>query len=238
MVKLEKEIIELQLLAEQTGNQTYTAHYKAKQKSLADLLGIKAQGALVRSRFQSVELMDAPSKFFFNLEKKNGQRRFIHSLLSEDGVLLSDLAKIRQRAVSFYTQLYKSENSDNQADDQAFLGDLPQVAREANAVLRRALTPEELQRALQSMECGKAPGLDGLPVDFYKSFWPEVGEDVLTVLSDSLAKSRLPLSCRRAVLTLLPKRGDLNDIRSWRPVSILCTEYKLLSKALANRLRM
>ncbi|XP_062384867.1 NACHT, LRR and PYD domains-containing protein 3-like [Sardina pilchardus] len=83
-------------------------------------------------------------------------------------------------------RLYKSESSDNQEDDQAFLEDLPQVAEEANAVLGKALTSEELQRALQSMECGKAPGLDGLSVDFYKSFWPEVGDDVLAVLRDSL----------------------------------------------------
>lgn len=63
MKKLEEEIIELQNLAEQTGNQTYTENFKAKMKLLTDLLGNKAQGALVRSRFQSVELMDAPSKW-------------------------------------------------------------------------------------------------------------------------------------------------------------------------------
>lgn len=35
---------------------------------LADLLGVRAQGALVRSRFQTVAQMDAPSKLFNNLE--------------------------------------------------------------------------------------------------------------------------------------------------------------------------
>ncbi|KAI3374948.1 hypothetical protein L3Q82_021473 [Scortum barcoo] len=45
------------------------------------------------------------------------------------------------------------------------------------------------------------------------------------------------MSCRRAVLTLLPKKGNLQDIKNWRPVSLLCVDYKLLSKALANRLR-
>jgi len=37
-------------------------------------------------------------------------------------------------------------------------------------------------------------------------------------------------------LTLLPKKGDLEDIKCWRPVSLLCSDYKLLSKVLANRL--
>ena len=236
METLEKEIIELQNLAESTGQQAHTENFRVKKNELAKLLGITAQGALVRSRFQSAELMDAPSKFFFNLEKKNGQKRFIHALRSEDGTLLSDHADIRRRAVGFYEELYKSEIFQNQAEDSVFLDKLPQVSTEANVDLGRALTLEELDIALQGMQCAKVPGVDGIPIDFYKSFWPEMGEDILAVLSDSLAKGRLPLSCRRAVLSLLPKKGDLNDIKSWRPVSLLCSEYKLLSKTLANRL--
>ncbi|KAJ3588088.1 hypothetical protein NHX12_011683 [Muraenolepis orangiensis] len=33
-----------------------------------------------------------------------------------------------------------------------------------------------------------------------------------------------------------PKKGNLQDIKNWRPVSLLCVDYKLLSKALATRL--
>ncbi|KAI2646772.1 putative 149 kDa protein [Labeo rohita] len=95
---------------------------------------------------------------------------------------------------------------------------------------------DELYAALQSMQSKKAPGLDGLPVDFYTFFWSVIGEDLLSVLNNSLLNKRLPLSCRRAVLTLLPKKGDLQLIKNWRPVSLRCTDYKLLSKVLASRL--
>lgn len=44
------------------------------------------------------------------------------------------------------------------------------------------------------------------------------------------------MSCLRAILTLLPKKGDLTEIKNWRPVSLLCSDYKILSKVLANRL--
>ncbi len=86
------------------------------------------------------------------------------------------------------------------------------------------------------MQPGKSPGIDGLPVEFFKVFWSVLGEDLLEVLNDSFVKGLLPLSCRRAVLTLLPKKGDLTDIKCWRPVSVLCCDYKILAKALANRL--
>ncbi|KAK3509384.1 hypothetical protein QTP70_032402, partial [Hemibagrus guttatus] len=86
------------------------------------------------------------------------------------------------------------------------------------------------------MENGWVPGIDGLPVEFYKAFWAVIGQDVLEVLWDSMNVGQLSLSYRRAVLTLLPKKGDLTHLKNWRPVSLLCTDIKLLSKALASRL--
>ena len=53
----------------------------------------------------------------------------------------------------------------------------------------------------------------------------------------SLDQGELPLSCRRAVLCLLPKKGDLQQITNWRPVSLLNTDYKIVSKVLAMRLK-
>ena len=76
-----------------------------------------------------------------------------------------------------------------------------------------------------------------LPSEFYKAFWSELKEDMLEVFSESFEDSSLPQSCRRAVLTLLPKKGDLQEIKNWRPVSLLCVDYKLLSKVLSNRLK-
>ena len=89
----------------------------------------------------------------------------------------------------------------------SFYEDLPKVSEEDNAELEAPLSAQELQEALLSMQGGKAPGIDGLPADFYKTFWPVIGEDLLVVLRNSLSKGRLPLSGRRAVLTLLPKKG-------------------------------
>lgn len=104
---LEADILKLQELAESTGTHRFLDSLSSKRTQLADLLSVKTRGALVRSgRFQSVEQMDGPSKFFFNLEKKNGQSRAIHALRSESGALLTDPADIRKRAVCFYEKLY------------------------------------------------------------------------------------------------------------------------------------
>ncbi|KAL6483834.1 hypothetical protein MHYP_G00087060 [Metynnis hypsauchen] len=237
MKSLEIEIVELQNLTESTGNRGNIEALKTKKVILADLLGTKAQGALVRSRFQKVAQMDAPSKFFFSLECKNGQRRCIHALRSESGALLSDPAGIRSHAAKFYVELFSSEYSEQPELEKGFFEGLPKLAEDSASGLERQLSLVELSDALRSMECGKALGIEGLPAEFYKSFWPVIGEDLLEALNDSLAKGRLPSSCRRAVLTLLPKKGDLHELKNWRPVSLLCCDYKLLSKVLAVRLK-
>ncbi|KAK0138454.1 Transposon TX1 uncharacterized protein [Merluccius polli] len=205
--------------------------------ALANLLDTKVQGALVRSRIQNITEMDAPSSFFFGLEKKQGQRRQIHSLLSETGQELTEPGMIRKRAVEFYASLFESEFRENEELMEEVCGGLPQVSRETYPQLDSPLTQQELYDALKGMQGRKAPGIDGLTVEFYNAFWDILAHDILEMFNESLGSGSLPLSCRRAVITLLPKKGNLQDIRNWRPVSLLCTDYKILSKVLANRLK-
>lgn len=236
---LESEIVELQELTASTGNVDNGKVLKRKKNMLAGLMDFKAQGALVRSRFQGVVQMDAPSKFFFNLERKNGQSRLIHALRSVTGQELTEPAQIRSCATRFYSELYKSElmRCDAFVNDNTFFNGLSKVDKDSCLEMDKVLTHLELEQALFSMKKGVSPGIDGLPVSFYKVFWSIMGKDLLEVLRESLEKGLLPLSCRRAIITLLPKKGNLQDISNWRPVSLLCTEYKILSKALAMRLK-
>ena len=42
---------------------------------------------------------------------------------------------------------------------------------------------------------------------------------------------------QQAIITLIPKQGDLNKLKYQRPISLLCIDYKILTKILANRLK-
>ncbi|CAM2111732.1 unnamed protein product [Caretta caretta] len=86
------------------------------------------------------------------------------------------------------------------------------------------------------MPTNKSPGMDGLTVEFYHAFWDILSPDLVTVWTGSLQSGVLPLSCRQAVLALLPKKGDLRDLRNWHPVSLLSTDYKIVAKAISLRL--
>ncbi|KAJ3581409.1 hypothetical protein NHX12_016674 [Muraenolepis orangiensis] len=211
MKDLESDIVELETISETTGDRGYIEILKEKKMALANLLDVKVQGALVRSRFLNTNEMDAPTSFFFGLEKKNGQRRVIHSLLSGTGQEITEPSQIRRRAVSFYSTLYTSEYEEGETLSEGFCNGLPQVSEEANSQLEGPLTIQELQTALQGMQGRRAPGIDGLSVEFYKAYWDVLSHDLLDVFNESLASGSMPVSCRRAVITLLPKKGNLQD---------------------------
>ena len=43
---------------------------------------------------------------------------------------------------------------------------------------------------------------------------------------------------QQAIRTLIPKKGDLNKLKYWIPISLLCIDYKILTKLLSNRLKI
>ncbi|KAI3352308.1 hypothetical protein L3Q82_005171 [Scortum barcoo] len=177
--------LKVQHLLSCTGDQGHVDALKSKKAAIANLLGNTAQGALVRSRFMNASMLDSPSKFFFSLESRNGQRKVIHCLHSDNGSSLTDATEIRRYATGFYRDLFKTESVEDPELDSTFLSDLPQVGDSSDSLLSADLTLDELHVALMSLANGKAPDIDGIPVDFYKAFWPVVGEDMLEVFQES-----------------------------------------------------
>ena len=51
--------------------------------------------------------------------------------------------------------------------------------------------------------------------------------------NDTLSKSQY-----NAIITLLYKKGNREDISNWRPISLLNTDYKIITKLLAERLKL
>ncbi|KAI3354578.1 hypothetical protein L3Q82_019083, partial [Scortum barcoo] len=188
MKDLESDIVELEEMSESTGDLGCIEILKVKKLALANLLESKVQGALVRSLFQNIAEMDTPSSFFFGLERKNGQKKVIHTLLSDTEQELVEPGQIRRRAVDFYCSLYSSEYEEDNTLQEEFCSELPQVSTETNSRLTEPLQLCELQAALRSMQGQRAPGIDGLTVEFYKAFWDVLAADILDVFNESLCQ--------------------------------------------------
>ena len=56
------------------------------------------------------------------------------------------------------------------------------------------LTVEECREALNGMDTGKSPGIDGLTAEFYVAFWAVLGSDLVEVLNYSFQHGQLSVS--------------------------------------------
>ena len=87
------------------------------------------------------------------------------------------------------------------------------------------------------MKAMTAPGPDGMPPLFFKSFWNTVGQDVTAACLSVLNTGSFPPNINHTFLTLIPKNKSPERPTDFRPISLCNVLYKIISKAMANRLK-
>lgn len=94
----------------------------------------------------------------------------------------------------------------------------------------------EVFEALNSLCGDKAPGLDGLSIAFVQKCWVVIKDDLLKIFGEFFVQAKLEKSLNATFIALIPKKWEVVDVRDFRPISLLGSVYKIISKVLALRL--
>lgn len=90
---------------------------------------------------------------------------------------------------------------------------------------------------MRSMNVSSAPGPDGLPLGFYKTFFNVLRHPLLEMVNNFLAQRHEPVVFNEGrVLLLLKPGGEASDPKAYRPICLLNTDYKLVTTILARRI--
>lgn len=112
--------------------------------------------------------------------------------------------------------------------------DTPTISKELNLELDKPFILEEVVNSLQSMQNGKPPGPDGYPNDFYKRFSNKLVPCLLEMFGDAISTGSLPPTATQASISLLLKPSkEPTNCASYRPISLLNADVKILAKMLA-----
>ena len=96
----------------------------------------------------------------------------------------------------------------------------------------------ELGKALKTMKNNKTPGLDGFTVEFFKFFWIDIGHFVHRSVNYAYRTGSLSVTQKQGIITCLPKPNKSREnLKNWRPISLLNVIYKLASTVISNRLK-
>ncbi|KAJ8358355.1 hypothetical protein AAFF_G00013300 [Aldrovandia affinis] len=105
------------------------------------------------------------------------------------------------------------------------------------SILTKPFTSEEFEAGLNTMKLGKAAGPDDILMEMITHLGPVAKQWFLNMYNTCLLTQRIPSIWRKAIITALLKPGkDPNLSKSYRPISLLCTTYKLFERLLLSRL--
>lgn len=222
---------------------TITPDLTAKRLQLQtefDLLSTgKAEYLLQRTRATYYEHGDRAGRLLASQLRHQCASRFISQIYDASHNLTTDPASINSAFSSFYSTLYKSEPPSDSLSMDSFLDNLefPSLSEDLSGSLEEPLELKEITSCISQMRSHKAPGPDGYPVEFFKKFSTQLAPLLLDVYNDSLEQGVLPPTLNQALISLILKKDkDPNLCGSYRPISLLNNDVKILAKVLARRL--
>jgi hypothetical protein len=205
------------------------------EAQMMEMLSAEEEYWRQRGRQQWILQGDANTKFFHAFANGRKRKCAIHSLASDHGMVTGKEA-IQELIYSFYRNLLGAEDPKLLSIRPDLWPAQQMVSTQENDELMRSFTAEELDFVLHETKTDTAPGPDGLPVLFFKKFWPVLKPCVLEILN-GFALGRVDISrLNFGILSLLPKVPGADNIKQFRPIALINVIFKLISKAYACRL--
>ena len=96
---------------------------------------------------------------------------------------------------------------------------------------------DEVELAVKQMKNYKAPGLDDISSDILKLGGKEIYTQLASLYNQILKERKIPKEWKEAKIILLHKKGDREDIKNYRPISLLSHSYKIFTRILQNRMK-
>ncbi|WMV58634.1 hypothetical protein MTR67_052019 [Solanum verrucosum] len=142
--------------------------------------------------------------------------------------------EIKNSIVDFYHHLYKEV--ENWRPSLNILN-VQRITMEEQSWLSREFSEDEVLEGIRLCACDKAPGPDGYTMAFFQAFWETIKEDLMLTFQNFHCHQSFEKSFNATFVALIPKKAGANDLRDFRPISLITGVYKIIAKVLAERLK-
>ena len=207
------------------------------ESKLKALYSRELEGVKIRSRAKWIEEGEKPSRYFFKLENSKFEKCRIDSVYDASGAEVFNQKEIAKAHVDFYSDLFSDEPIDLDKQKELFSAIPLKLSEEESSSCEGDLSLDDISHAVRNLNTGKAPGPDGLSVEFFVKFWDLLGPELVKIFNFCYECGELCDSMKTSnTRVIFKKRGDRKALKNWRPISLLNVDYKICSKALSVRL--
>ncbi|GJV93292.1 RNA-directed DNA polymerase, eukaryota [Tanacetum coccineum] len=175
----------------------------------------------------------------------------IDKVIRSNLVLIVDLLSVRSELLKQYHDIHSVETRESiqkakikwavEGDENSkfFHGMINRKRRSNLAVkvgeLEAHISRDENCRAV--WDCGeKIYWPDGFTFEFFRKFWNIVGPDLCLAVEWFFHHASFPVGCNSSFIALIPKTLNPKSVGEYRPISLIGSIYKIVTKILANRL--
>lgn len=188
-----------------------------------------------RSKILWLKEGDRNTRYFHASASTRKQRNSLGAIRNSQGQWISSSTEIDSEIVAHFDNLFKS-NGYGTADMLRCVE--TQVTTEQNSLLLAPFSGVEVKDALFDMHPDKSPGPDGMNPAFYQKFWHIVGKDVISACLAFINDCSFPVGLNDTSIVLIPKKQRPEMLSDMRPIALCNVIYKIVSKMLANRMKV
>lgn len=237
--ELEREVAHCENLHKNASTEDNWRQLTAARAKLNIMMSDEITQKMNYIRQKEYEFGNKPGKLLAHQIKKEQAEKTIKAIHLRENKITYHPKDINQTFFDFYNNLYKSQGGCSQEELDNYLSNikLPEVSAQDQQFLNSPFTETEILATINSMPLNKSPGPDGFSVEFYKEFWPEIQPIFMAMVNNFCKKKLLPQTMNLAHISVLHKSGkDPLQCSSYRPISLLDHDYKIITKLLARRL--
>lgn len=187
-----------------------------------------------KSRLRWLKEGDKNTSFFHSICRARQSRKSINSLVVY-GQLVMDPTAIKLAIIDHFKSFFAKEDKSRPT---LRCSNLPKLSRAEATELEVPFSEEEIWEVIKSCDGNRAPGPDGFNLAFFKHFWPVIKEDVIRFFAEFHETGRLVRGLNAAFICLIPKQNQPESVVDYRPINLIGSAYKLISKVLAARLKL
>ncbi|KAL8108439.1 hypothetical protein AgCh_024775 [Apium graveolens] len=174
----------------------------------------------------------------YGVKKYNETRKKYNKVVKlkdKSGVWREGREEIQNIITQYFDELFQASGTSGELTDKEVVNG---VTEEHNCELHKPITYEEVKKALFEMYPEKSPRPDGLNPGFYQAYWEVVGRDMVEFCQKYFAIGDLPAGVNNTLVCLIPKVTQPQQMTDVRPISLCNILFRVLSKVLANRLKI
>nr|KAJ0216241.1 hypothetical protein LSAT_V11C300125010 [Lactuca sativa] len=176
---------------------------------------------------------DENSSFFHGFVNNKKRKNRIAGLLI-DNQWITNPETIKSEIFSFYKKKFR----ERWPTRPKFLNSRFSVLDPlASSSLEAPFTIEEIKEAIWTCGSEKSSGPDGLSFKFIKRNWEIMKHDIVNGVKYFESYGVISRGCNASFITLVPKKKDPLTIEDYRPISVIGSMYKIISKILSIRLK-